>query len=346
MGKLVAPEALKPHPRLNDGRLIPPIPEDEYEALRDSIARFGIKQDIVVAWPSGVILDGHHRWRAALELGVDEVSIWPEEFLSDDEALDLGVQLNANRRQWTWDQKRESALAMREEGWTLRRIAETLGVGKSTVGDWLGGVSGSGHVDLPDTITDSLGREQPATKPRTPKLASDTPRPSSTKAETEPREAAGRPVEEEPEPTAEPGVVSMGGWREDRARRAEAALDDLPEDDREAVRSIVEEPGIPDALGVDMVERVASMPPEERAEVVRLARSDDPRDRSLAKSKAAGRPPMPDPRFTILGRVLQDLAECIERCDRDPDPAMAADLSEVQRQVEALRSRLSRRKTA
>jgi len=56
----------KPHPLAD---LFPEMPEDEYEALRDDIKKYGQRDAILLAngqW----ILDGRHRYKACLELGI------------------------------------------------------------------------------------------------------------------------------------------------------------------------------------------------------------------------------------------------------------------------------------
>lgn len=57
-------------------------------------------------------------------------------------------------------------MQLRREGKTQTGIAEMLGVSQKTISNWLGEVSNFTNVELPDTITDTKGRTQPAMKPR------------------------------------------------------------------------------------------------------------------------------------------------------------------------------------
>ncbi len=82
--------------------------------------------------------------------------------------------------------KQQKAVELRKEGWTQQRIADVLGVSQSTIRDWLRDISTSTNtnIELPATITDSLGRERPTSYQRETKKP--TPPPifaSSAKAE-------------------------------------------------------------------------------------------------------------------------------------------------------------------
>jgi hypothetical protein len=64
--------------RANPNNLFPPLPMDEYEDLKASIAMYGIKEPLIVVpdgnnGSGGTILAGHHRWRAAKELSLYNV---------------------------------------------------------------------------------------------------------------------------------------------------------------------------------------------------------------------------------------------------------------------------------
>jgi len=64
-------KALKLHP---EAEQIPPMLPDEWRAFRDDIAERGIQVPIEIM-PDWTILDGRHRWRAAQELGLEEVPV-------------------------------------------------------------------------------------------------------------------------------------------------------------------------------------------------------------------------------------------------------------------------------
>jgi N6-adenosine-specific RNA methylase IME4 len=49
--------------------ILPKLPKEEYEALKESIAKEGLHYPIIVN-PNGIILDGHQRYRICKELGI------------------------------------------------------------------------------------------------------------------------------------------------------------------------------------------------------------------------------------------------------------------------------------
>jgi ParB-like chromosome segregation protein Spo0J len=145
-------------------QLLPRLTNEEYDALKADIAENGVRVPIDVD-ENGTVLDGHHRAWITAELGID----CPRRTvagLSEEQKRTHAVAVNVHRRSLSREQRREVVAKLRSGGMAVRAIATTMGVPKSTVSDDLRDVSGSGHVSLPDTITDSLGREQPATRTR------------------------------------------------------------------------------------------------------------------------------------------------------------------------------------
>jgi N6-adenosine-specific RNA methylase IME4/ParB-like chromosome segregation protein Spo0J len=65
------PKRLRPHPQAG---LIPGLTPDEYRALLADIERRGIVTPLEIT-SAGVVLDGHQRLRAALELGLDQAPV-------------------------------------------------------------------------------------------------------------------------------------------------------------------------------------------------------------------------------------------------------------------------------
>ena len=123
----------------------------------------------------GNVLDSHHRLKAAKELGLPDEAIprVVRQGPSDEQKLEHVLRLNLLRRHLTREQKEALAVQLRQRGWTQVHIAAVLGVSQQTVSNWLRDVTKIGDVNaesgkpvLPSTITDTLGREQPARKPR------------------------------------------------------------------------------------------------------------------------------------------------------------------------------------
>jgi len=98
MKKLISELKLHPHQYL-----IPPMSEEDYNNLKEDIKRNGILQPIDVTY-NNVILDGHHRVKAAKELGIKEVEVRIPELLYIDEDEYL-ISVAMNRRHLTEGQK-------------------------------------------------------------------------------------------------------------------------------------------------------------------------------------------------------------------------------------------------
>lgn len=168
MSKLVKPSDLTPHPKLGPDGILPPLSDEEYAGLVESIRKDGIMQPIVVAWPERVILDGHHRWRAAQEIGLEHVPVMTQEFGDDAAHLRLGLSLNFDRRHLTGAQKKAAAetLLRQDPKQSDRAVAVAVGLAPTTVGTVRADLEERGDVSKLDTRTDTTGREQPARKPR------------------------------------------------------------------------------------------------------------------------------------------------------------------------------------
>lgn len=145
-------------------QLLPRLTDDEYEALKADIAENGVRVPIDVD-EDGTILDGHHRAWITADLGVD----CPRRTvagLGDQGKRDFARAVNALRRHLTIDQRRDQVVQMRHEGRSVRAIAQTLGIPKSTVSRDIAEVSQVGH--LPETVRGEDGKSYAATRPQPP----------------------------------------------------------------------------------------------------------------------------------------------------------------------------------
>src|SRR5690606_21604024 len=102
-------------------QLLPSLSPDEYEALKADIAARGVQVPVEYD-EHGKILDGHHRVRACLELGIKD---WPSIIrggMAEEEKIEHVLVLNLHRRHLTREQRRELVARLRAQGWSLRRI--------------------------------------------------------------------------------------------------------------------------------------------------------------------------------------------------------------------------------
>ena len=100
-------DSLQPHPALKE--LMVPLPADAYERLYESIKLYGIRVPLHIWIPPGTnrtfILDGHHRWKVAKDLGLKHVPVLVLDLQDDLEARIWIVRANLDRRQLTPGQR-------------------------------------------------------------------------------------------------------------------------------------------------------------------------------------------------------------------------------------------------
>jgi len=93
-------------------KLLPPLPKDEYEALKTSIKEKGLYSPITVN-NARVILDGYHRYKACVELGI-EPKYEVREFANQLLEKAFVVEVNLQRRHLNDFQKVELSLPLEE----------------------------------------------------------------------------------------------------------------------------------------------------------------------------------------------------------------------------------------
>src|SRR5690606_31592931 len=176
-------------------QVLPELSAEEYEALKADIAQRGVQVPVEYD-EDGNILDGYHRVRACRELGITD---WPKVVrrgLTEEQKIEHALALNLHRRHLTREQRRELVVRLRQQGWSLRRIAERLGVSKSQVERDASGVP----FGTPATVTGADGKQYPATKPapvESPErheAEAPTPVPQPVPAKVEAEEAAEAPA--------------------------------------------------------------------------------------------------------------------------------------------------------
>jgi len=79
------------------------MPAEAYERLRESVRRYGVRVPLHVT-PEGVVLDGHHRLKAAKELKLASVPVQVLD-LPEEEQIIWMIRANLDRRQLTAGQR-------------------------------------------------------------------------------------------------------------------------------------------------------------------------------------------------------------------------------------------------
>ncbi len=103
----------------------------------------------------------------------------------------------------------------------------------------------------------------------------------------------------------------MENWSQRQVLEAAERLRALSADERDVLVAILSQTGVGEdtALGPRIIRTMASFSSAKRARIVRLYRSDDPRERSLAATTLAAVPPEPDPHV----KLLRDCTEALNR---------------------------------
>lgn len=149
-------------------QVLPSLSADEFAALKADIAARGVLVPVEVD-ETGAVLDGHHRLRAWRELRAEGVRVPPYprvvRHLGDEQAkVAHAVTLNLARRHLGVTERRDLVRRLRAQGWSLRRIAEALGVADATVRRDL---RGAAH-DAPATVVGADGKRYGSRRPRPP----------------------------------------------------------------------------------------------------------------------------------------------------------------------------------
>lgn len=148
---------------------LPPLPPDQYEALRDNIAVNGVLVPILVDSDGSLrrIIDGNYRKQIAAELGYECPEI-VHGGLDHKEKRTLARALNLARRQLDRDQKRQLIADQLREApeRTNRWIAKMLGVTHPTVGSVRAEMEAVGKIYQQDRRVGNDGKEYKGTKAR------------------------------------------------------------------------------------------------------------------------------------------------------------------------------------
>ncbi len=144
---------------------LPPLPYDQFLALRDNIAVNGVLVPIIVDsnGPRRKIIDGNYRKAIADELGYECPEI-VQEGLTEDEKKTMARALNLARRQLTQEQKRQLVADQLREtpGRSNRWIAKQLGVHHATVAVVRSEMEGTGDLSSCERTVGEDGKARPA----------------------------------------------------------------------------------------------------------------------------------------------------------------------------------------
>ena len=116
-------------------QFLPAMTDDEFLALKQSIADHGFRAECpVIMTTDGRILDGHHRARACVELGIEPPTVVVD--IAEDDRWDYVFDANVTRRHLSSSQRREMAeqYVARHPAAPTAEVAEKSGVSRRTAG--------------------------------------------------------------------------------------------------------------------------------------------------------------------------------------------------------------------
>lgn len=150
--------------RIHDRAAVVPFPDPEQHGdLTDDIAAHGIQVPLDIL-DDGTILDGRTRYSIAKALGIIDI---PVRVVRTDDPVGYMLRMALRRRHLTTQQRKalaESLLSLDPSRSNLSVAAE-VGLSDNTVRKVRTSAEGRGDIPHVEQRTDSLGRQQPATKP-------------------------------------------------------------------------------------------------------------------------------------------------------------------------------------
>jgi ParB family transcriptional regulator, chromosome partitioning protein len=133
--------------------------------------------------------------------------------------------------------------------------------------------------------------------------------------------------------------MQRADWRQYHVLEARELVNQFPESERPKINDVFAAAPVPPdpKIALETLENMRRMSAEERAEIYRLSKSSDSRERSLALTRSAARPPMPDPRLVELDAAVDAmktaqaaLKKAIRQFPNDPlAPRIANVLEEI-----------------
>ena len=272
-------------------------------ALAESIREHGLLHPITVD-EEGVLIAGGRRLAAMRRLGFETVPARHWQTLDENDRRLIELEENLQRKDLTSYERSKNVTELQD---TAARVIDME----------------TGEV-LPESGKTSKGGRPPKSRVSEQAVAERIGIPRQTIRDAKQHVAAAE----------RHSFLQRPEWNQSKALEADRSLNAIPEDERDAVAKMVDGPGIPPDRAISMIRNVASKPPEERKEIVRLAVSNDERDRSLAKARAAEKPPMPDPRRALLKDAMTAIRKAISLFPDDPE---VPELESIHEQIEAVR---------
>ncbi len=185
-------------------QVLPPMPPEQFEALKADIAERGVLVPIDVD-EDGHILDGHHRYRACTELGITDFPTLVRPGLSEEDRRIFARKNNVMRRHLTRAQIRALiADQLRETpNWANNRVGGMLGVDAKTVATVRSKLETTSEIPKFDKLIGADGKERAVKQKRPPAIMVTS---------TEELARTLRLIEEAEDPNEVTGFVTVDGF--------------------------------------------------------------------------------------------------------------------------------------
>lgn len=248
-------------------------------SLASSIEHYGLLHPIVID-DEGNLVAGGRRLEAVKLLGWSSVAVTRLGELSDNERRAIELEENLRRKDLTdWERS--------------RNLVERIEVQRAIVAGRSATVSDS----------DTVAKTKPGPLPNPASIKSiardlEIPRATIVQAQQHVETADAYPF--------------MQDWPQYRVLEARHRLADLDPAEREQAVDLISEPGTPPDIAVGILANLVNMPATERTKLYTLYASTDEQDRNLAKTRAAGLPPLPDPALLLWQRVHADIRTALK----------------------------------
>jgi DNA modification methylase len=207
-------------PRYEPVLELPPLPFDQYTALKENIGVNGVLIPILVDGDGPVrrIIDGNHRKQIADELGYECPEV-VKAGLADQEKRILARALNLARRQLTQEQKRQIVADQLRE--TPRRsnnwVGKQLGVHHATVAAIRSSMEGTCQIDKLDRTMGADGKYRPTSYANGPRSAKSEVEDNGTNGDLHETQGPTDLIEERPQ-------VALDEFDEEAILRAAAGI--------------------------------------------------------------------------------------------------------------------------
>jgi ParB family transcriptional regulator, chromosome partitioning protein len=286
----------------------------DIEKLAAGIQRVGLLHPLIVRRINGrndrfEVVVGGRRLKALQMLKAKSVPVRLFETLSDDDLREIEIEENENRKDFTDRERRRTFQAS-------KRVLE--------------------DAKKAGAILSKNSLDKPKPRGQSPKYGV----PKGAVAEVLSISHATITEAEQHIDTAEQfPFMQRADWRQYHVLEARELVNQFPESERPKINDVFAAAPVPPdpKIALETLENMRRMSAEERAEIYRLSKSSDSRERSLALTRSAARPPMPDPRLVELDAAVDAmktaqaaLKKAIRQFPNDPlAPRIANVLEEI-----------------